>query len=50
MLYEAMVNLIGTPLLGFEPLYHVGAILILIWLLNSVFSILWAVLNWIGGK
>lgn len=50
MLYEALVNLIGDPPVGFEPLIYIGAILVLIWLLSSVFSILWSVLNWIGGK
>lgn len=50
MLYEALVNLLGTVPVGFEPLVYVGSILVLLWLLNSVFSILWSVLSWIGGK
>lgn len=50
MLYEALVNLIGEVPPGFEPLVYLGAILVLLWLLSSVFSILWSVLSWIGGK
>lgn len=50
MLYEALVNLLGAVPVGFEPLVYIGSILVLLWLLNSVFSILWSVLSWIGGK
>lgn len=50
MLYEAVVNLIGAVPVGFEPLVYVGCILVLLWLLTSVFSILWSLLGWIGGK
>lgn len=50
MLYEALVNLIGPVPTGFEPLVYMAACLVLLWLLSSVFSILWSVLNWIGGK
>lgn len=50
MLYEALVSLIGEVPVGFEPLVYLGSILVLIWLLSSVFSILWSVLSWIGGK
>ena len=47
MLYEALVNLIGPVPTGLEPLVYMAACLVL---LSSVFSILWSVLNWIGGK
>lgn len=50
MLYEAVVNLIGPVPVGFEPLLYVACVLVLLWLLSSVFSILYAVLGWIGGK
>lgn len=50
MLYEAVVNLIGEVPVGFEPLVYVCCILVLLFLLNSVFSILWSLLSWIGGK
>ncbi len=50
MLYEALVNLIGPVPVGFEPLLYVCCVPVLLWLLNSVFSILWSVLDWIGGK
>lgn len=50
MLYSQIVNLIGPVPDGYEPLVYLAAILVLLWLLSSVFSILWSVLNWIGGK
>lgn len=50
MLYEALVSLVGEVPEGFEPLVYVAAVLVLIWLLSSVFSILWSLLSWIGGK
>ena len=49
MLYEAVVSLIGEVPAGFEPLVNVACILVLLWLLCSVFSFLWSVLSWIGG-
>ena len=50
MLYEALVNLIGDVPTGFEPLIYAFACIVLLWLLSSVFSILWSIINWIGGK
>ena len=50
MLYAQIVELIGDVPSGFEPLVYIGAILVLLWLLQTVFSILWTLLNWIGGK
>lgn len=50
MLYEAVVELIGEVPVGYEPLVYVMACLILMWLLSSTFSILYAVLGWIGGR
>ena len=50
MLYEALVSLIGDVPVGFEPLVYIFACIVLLWLISSVFSILWSVLNWIGGK
>lgn len=50
MLYEAVVNLLGPVPVGFEPLVYVLCVPILLWLLTSVFSILWSLLSWIGGK
>lgn len=50
MLYQAIVDLIGEVPVGFEPVVYLGAILVLIWLLSTVFSILWSLLSWIGGK
>jgi len=50
VLYEAVVNLIGEVPLGYEPLVYIACILILLWLLSTTFSILWQIINWIGGK
>lgn len=50
MLYEEVVSLIGDVPVGFEPLVYVGCIVVLLWLLQTVFSILWTLLNWIGGR
>lgn len=50
MLFEALVSLIGEVPVGFEPLVYLAAVLVLLWLLSSVFSILWSLLSWIGGK
>lgn len=50
MLYEALISLIGEVPVGFEPLLYVLCVPLLLWLLSQVFSILWALLNWIGGK
>lgn len=50
MLYEKVVELIGTVPVGFEPLVYIGSILVLLWLLQTVFSVLWTLLSWIGGK
>lgn len=50
MLYEKVVDLIGAVPVGFEPLVYIGSILVLLFLLQTVFSILWSLLNWIGGK
>lgn len=29
---------------------YIACILILLWLLSTTFSILWQIINWIGGK
>ena len=50
MLYEKIVELIGVVPVGFEPLVYIGSILVLLFLLQTVSSILWTLLNWIGGK
>ena len=50
MLYEEVVNLLGPVPTGYEPLLYVACVLVLLWLLSSVFSILWSVIGWIGGK
>jgi hypothetical protein len=49
MLYAALVELIGDVPVGFEPLVYIAAFLVLVYLLSTTFSILWAILNWIAG-
>lgn len=50
MLYEAVVSLIGEVPVGCEPVVYLISGIVLMWLLTTTFSILWAVVNWIGGK
>lgn len=50
MLYEAVINLIGPVPVGFEPLVYCFVCLVFLWVLSSTFSILWSIVNWIGGK
>lgn len=50
MLYEAVVNLIGDVPVGFEPLVYIACAVLLLWLLNTTFSIIFQVVNWIGGR
>lgn len=49
MLIDQITQLIGTLPVGYEPLYAVMAFPLLLWILSSVFSIIWRVLSWIGG-
>lgn len=48
--YEAVIDLVGTPPAGFEILVWIFAALVLFFLVNATFNILNALLNWIGGK
>lgn len=50
MLYEEVVALIGDVPQGFEPLVYLCCLIILLWLLQFVSSVLWAVLSWFGGR
>lgn len=50
MLFEKVVELIGPVPVGFEPLVYIGSILVLLWLLQTVFSVLWTLLSWMGGR
>lgn len=50
MLYEEVIALLGDVPPGFEPLVYFGCIMLLIWFLQFVSSVLWAVLSWFGGK
>lgn len=50
MLVTALEDLIGVLPAGYEPLLWVFACLVLLWLLQSTFSLIWSLLSWIGGK
>lgn len=50
MLYEAVVNLIGVPPVGYEPLIYVLCIPVFLWLLSTVFSIFFTLVNWMEGR
>lgn len=47
---EALIDLIGVPPSGYDIVVWVCACIILIYLLSCAFSIIGAVINWIGGK
>ena len=49
MLYEKIVELIGPPPSGFEPVLYVACVLVLLWLLSTFFSVLWSFLQMLGG-
>lgn len=49
-IYDALISLVGEPPVGYEILVWIFSALVLIFLLRSVFSILYAVISWIGGR
>lgn len=49
-LYDAVVEVVGTPPVGMEPLVYVICCVILLFLLSTAFRLIGEVLNWIGGK
>ena len=49
MLYEKVVELIGTPPAGLEPVLYIVCVLVLVWLLSTFFSVLWSFLQLLGG-
>lgn len=49
-IYEALVSLVGEPPVGLEPLVYVMSCVILLFLVLSAFSLVGAVVKWIGGK
>lgn len=48
--YEAIVNLIGTPPAGYEIVVWVVCAVILLYLVTCAFSIVASVINYIGGR
>lgn len=49
MLYDKIVELVGTVPAGMEPVVYVMSCLILVWLLSTFFSVLWSFLLLLGG-
>lgn len=49
-LYEAILNLIGTPPVGYDIIVWVVAAVFLLYLLCSAFSIVASVINFIAGR
>lgn len=49
-IYDALVNLVGTPPSGLEPLIYCMSCIVLLFLLLSAFSLIGAVVKWIGGR
>lgn len=47
---DAVVALVGPVPAGFEPVAWVVAAILFLFLVSSAFSILYALLNWIGGR
>lgn len=50
MIYEQLVELIGTPPAGLEPVIYVMAAIVLLFLVMSAMSLIGAVIKWIGGR
>lgn len=50
LISDALQELVGTAPAGYEPLLWLMSCVVLFFLLTSAFSIIGAVLNWIGGK
>lgn len=48
--YEQIVNIVGEVPVGLEPVVYMVSLLVLLFLLSAGFRILWAVLNWVGGR
>lgn len=49
-LYEAVLDLLGTPPAGYEIVVYVLCFVMLLYLVTCAFSIIAALLNYIGGK
>ena len=49
-IYAAVVELIGEVPAGCEPLVYVFSCVVLLFLLQQAFGIVYAVVQWIGGK
>lgn len=49
-IYDAVVDLVGIPPAGLEPLVYVMSCVFLLFLILSAFSFIGAVMKWIGGK
>lgn len=49
-IYDALIELVGAPPAGLEPLIYCISCVVLLFLLLSAFSFIGAVIKWIGGR
>ena len=49
LIYDKIVELIGSVPYGFEPVVYAMAVVVLVWVLSTFFSILHAFFGMIGG-
>lgn len=49
-IYDALVELVGAPPVGLEPLVYCISCVVLLFLLLSAFSFIGAIIKWIGGR
>lgn len=49
-IYESVVALVGTVPSGCEPIVYVLSCVVLLFLLQQAFGVIYSIVNWIGGK
>lgn len=49
MIYDKIIELVGAVPYGFEPVVYAMAVVVLVWVLSTFFSIVHAFFNMIGG-
>ena len=49
-IYDALIELVGAPPSGLEPLIYCISCVILLFLVMSAFSLIGAIVKWIGGR
>ena len=48
--YDALIALVGEVPAGYEVIAWIAAAVVFLFLVQSAFSVLYALLNWIGGR